>query len=535
VDKQTAERLKRGSTVHQRTRKTLVELLRGSRSERLDYLVTVAIVLGLLLVVLNALTLLGNVLDVLGRFQQQIFLFVIGALIAYLLIPLVGLVQRAVRLRWAAIASSYVLVFLAAILFGVLLLNPFISQAQSLAKNLRNPAAASLQRLQTVRKQTSSIETTVQHQQQRVSRGQSIPRQTEQQTQQAIAALQHDLATLSTSSSPLGQIQIPPSYVTPIQTPVNRLASAYQRATRSAGTTEVQALDQAVAAAKAAASAATTSYDQAAATPILVLSAQTWLDQHGITVNIHNQFGSALQQLSKQLSSILNNALGIALQAGNLLLNTVLVLIISVYFVADGSRFVGWLIGLAPTRSRPRVRYFVNSLNHTLGSYLRTQIVLAALAGTLDSTGALVFGVPYAIVIFFSSFFLSLIPVIGPVVLYIPPMIIALLFTKFPTPLFYLPWLLVGEQLVTNVIGPRLQGHNVGIHPLEAMAAALLGYPLFGILGAFFAVPMVAFLHVVVRQAVHSARHDGDELDGMPPTEEQTSAASSVCSRTPPT
>ena len=40
-----------------------------------------------------------------------------------------------------------------------------------------------------------------------------------------------------------------------------------------------------------------------------------------------------------------------------------------------------------------------------------------------------------------------------------------------------------------------------GIHPLEAMAAALIGLPLAGVLGAFFAVPIVGFLHVALRHA----------------------------------
>jgi predicted PurR-regulated permease PerM len=506
---------------------SLVKVLRGSRSERVDHLVTVGLALGLLLVVLVAWVLLGYVFDFLGRFQTQIWMFIFGALIAYMLAPVVGLIQRAVRVRWAAITSSYLLVFLVVTLLGVLLINPFTSQARSLVDNLQDPAARSLQRLQSVRKQTTSIQTAVKSQQLLASSGQSVPGQTALQTQMAIAALQSDLSRLSTPSPPRGQLRIPPSYVTPIEAKVNRLASAYRTAMQSQGTAEVRALSQAATDAKAAVSAANTSYNQAAATPILLLSAQTWLDQHGIKVNLHDQFGGALQQLSKQLSSILNNALGIAVQAGNFLLDLVLVFIISVYFVADGKRFVSWCISLTPTRTRPRVRYFVNSLHQTFGTYLRTQVLLAALAGILDSTGAVVFGVPYAIVIFFSSFLLSLIPVIGPIVLYIPPMIIALIFTSFPTPLLYLPWLLIGEQIVTNVIGPRLQGHNVGIHPLEATAAVLFGYPIAGIPGAFFAVPIVAFLHVVVQQAIHSARH-AEAVEETQPDGEEASVGSSA-------
>ena len=67
---------------------------------------------------------------------------------------------------------------------------------------------------------------------------------------------------------------------------------------------------------------------------------QIWLDQHGIKADLNTKFGKALQQLNSQLASIVNNALDVALQAGNVLLNTVLTLIISIYFVADGSRLM---------------------------------------------------------------------------------------------------------------------------------------------------------------------------------------------------
>jgi hypothetical protein len=275
-----------------------VELLSGSRSERHGYLLTVAIVLGVLLVVLVAWTILGNVLGLLGRFQQPIFLFIFGALLAYLVSPLVHLVQRGVKVRWAAIAGTYLLLFVVLILAGVLLLNPFVSQAQSLVQNLQNPAAASLQRLQAVRAETSGIQTAVQRQQQVVSSGGSVSRQTQRQTQIRITVLQSALAGISAATQPRGQIQIPPSYVARVRSPVNQLALAYGTVMRSHGTGERQALAEAMADARDAVSAVNAVYTEAAATPILLLAAQTWLDRLGIGVNLHNLFGNPLQQLS---------------------------------------------------------------------------------------------------------------------------------------------------------------------------------------------------------------------------------------------
>jgi predicted PurR-regulated permease PerM len=303
-------------------------------------------------------------------------------------------------------------------------------------------------------------------------------------------------------------------------TQVRQLKSAYGQV---GSTIDAGRLTHTLAVADEAATQANNAYQKAASTPRLLLSLQAELDNHGIAVDLNQRFNQAAQSVKDQLTSLLNNALNISLQAGNLLLDVVLIFLISIYFVRDGGRLVQWLVHLVPTKSRPQVSGAVTSLDQILGSYLRTQIVLALLAGISDATGAIILGVPYAVVIFLSSFLLSLVPVIGPVILPFPPLLIALLFTPLPTPLIYLAWLLVGEQIITNVVGPRLQAHNLRIHPLEAMGAALIGLPLAGLPGAFFAVPIVAFFHIVIREFAY-AHHMATPTAAGPSATEQTSA-----------
>src|ERR1019366_345121 len=99
-------------------------------------------------------------------------------------------------------------------------------------------------------------------------------------------------------------------------------------------------------------SLAHTAYQKAASTPMLLLNLQTVLDQHNVQIDLHDRFGQLLQALNDQVSLLLNNALSISVQAGSLLLDTVLVFIISIYFISDGPRFIRWLILLVPTESR---------------------------------------------------------------------------------------------------------------------------------------------------------------------------------------
>ncbi len=451
---------------------------------------------GILLIIIAALFLIGSILDLLHRFKSVILLFVLGAILAYLMESMARLLQRVLQKRWASVLGAYLLLFIALGVFGVLLLNPFVSQAQSLVNNLHEPSAASLRGLQRIEKTSRTIQRQVSQQKgNSTSAAAGVP--TIQKTRGEISRLRHEVSTLTAIKTRAGQIKIPPSYLSPILFMANRLGSTY------ASTSHVN-FSRATRQASKLYSSAHSAFQKASSTPILLLSLQVWLDQHNIKVDLHDKFGKALQQLNSQLASIVNNALTVAVQAGNLLLNTVLILIISIYLVTDGSRLIRWLTSLVPDASRPQAQFFFDRLDKILGAYLRTQVILALIAASLAAIGALVLGIPYAVVIFFASFLLSLVPVIGPVILPIPPLVIALIFTSVPTAVIYLVWLLVAEQITTNIVGPRVQGQSVGIHPLEAMAAALLGFPIAGFLGAFFAVPIVAFLHVVVQELLHT-------------------------------
>jgi predicted PurR-regulated permease PerM len=148
-----------------------MQLFRGNRSERIDHLITLSPVLAILLIVLAAFALLGDVVLFLGRFKQSIFLFVIGAIIAFILAPLVQRVQLVVRKRWIAVVTSYLMVFLGLLAFAFLLLSPFIQEARGLANNLHNPAAASLKSLDAVSVDLKKLQSALVAQQRQLNSG----------------------------------------------------------------------------------------------------------------------------------------------------------------------------------------------------------------------------------------------------------------------------------------------------------------------------------------------------------------------------
>lgn len=478
-------------------------------------LVRLAAILAALLVVLASAAVLFIAIGLIQRVGSVLVLFALGAIIAYVLTPAVNRMTAMLGKRWAGTAAVYLgLVVILAIL-AVSLFQPLLSQSSSLVSALNKPTTGSFRLLTRVGEDADVIEHEVQTQVSIVQAGGRLPRQRTQRVQAEIAKVTSEVNELvkpppsqpgrnRNSKTPQAQVRIPPSYLSPLQTAALALSTDYGRAVQHPGGPGLSPLNRSVSDARNLAAAAQSLRHTVSSTPILLLDAQTWADQHHIVVNVQQSAGQALKKMTDQAASLLNNTAGILSQTASLLLDLFLTLIISVYFVLDGARMVQKSIALVPEAYHKQATYFVTSLDSILGAYMRAQILLALLAGLLAGVGAAVLGVPYPLVIGVSTFFLQLLPVIGPILVYVVPMVIAFIFTPMPTPLIFLAYLMVMEQVVTNIIGPRVSSQSVGIHPLEAMAAALLGYPIGGFLGSFLAVPVVALFHVVAKEAYAS-------------------------------
>ena len=58
---------------------------------------------------------------------------------------------------------------------------------------------------------------------------------------------------------------------------------------------------------------------------------------------------------------------------------------------------------------------------------------------------------------------------------------------------------LAAQQLEGNVLQPRIMGSSVGVHPLWVLFATLAATALYGVIGAAFAVPIVAIIAAALR------------------------------------
>ncbi len=216
----------------------------------------------------------------------------------------------------------------------------------------------------------------------------------------------------------------------------------------------------------------------------LKASATTAVEQGGTTV---------LQQLLTKVAEL-----------GGLVFDALLVLVISVYFVASGARFRQQSLALVPAGQRERALFLEDNIARVLGGYLRGQLTLAAIIGVATGVGMSLLGLPYAIVLGVLAGLFELVPMFGPILSAVPALVVAL-FLPFPTVVWVLLFFLGIQQVENNVLAPRISGHAVGLHPLGAMFALLAGFQLAGVIGGLFAVPIAGVLWVLIGAAYRNA------------------------------
>jgi predicted PurR-regulated permease PerM len=181
----------------------------------------------------------------------------------------------------------------------------------------------------------------------------------------------------------------------------------------------------------------------------------------------------------------------------------VLVLILSIYLCSNGARIARWLKSETPGgRPRARAQLLVGVVNQVVGGYVRGVLTLAVLIGVLVGGGLAVLGVSYAVLLGVLAFFMEFVPVLGVFISGAAAVLIAIIQFQEPVrPLIVLGYFVLVHIIEGDVVGPRIMGQAVGIHPATGLVALVAGTELFGVWGALFAAPLAGLIQAVIQAA----------------------------------
>jgi predicted PurR-regulated permease PerM len=193
-------------------------------------------------------------------------------------------------------------------------------------------------------------------------------------------------------------------------------------------------------------------------------------------------------------------ALGVGLAVVSALANTLIVLVLMIYFLSSLPSIKHALYRLAPASRRPRVSDLGDRIIRSTGAYVAGAFVVAVCAGVSTLVFTFLVGLgDYAFALAFVVGLLSLIPVVGAFIS--GALITALALTVSPTvALISLIYYIAYQQLEAYVIYPRIMARSVAVPGAVTVIAALVGGGLLGIIGAVLAVPVAAALLLLHRE-----------------------------------
>jgi predicted PurR-regulated permease PerM len=185
--------------------------------------------------------------------------------------------------------------------------------------------------------------------------------------------------------------------------------------------------------------------------------------------------------------------------ASSLLLTLGLVLVLSFFFIKDGPRFIPWLHSVSGGRAGRHLEVVLGRMWDTLGGFIRTQALVSLIDAVFIGAGLLILGVPLAPVLAILTFIGGFIPIVGAFVAGALAVLVALVANGLTTAVIVLIIILVVQQIEGNVLQPVLQSKSMKLHAVVVLLAVTAGASVFGIVGAFLAVPTAAVAAVVVR------------------------------------
>jgi len=132
------------------------------------------------------------------------------------------------------------------------------------------------------------------------------------------------------------------------------------------------------------------------------------------------------------------------------------------------------------------------------GQYIRGNLLISVICASVVFIGLFLLGIPYALPLAILAGVLDLLPLIGSTIAAIPAIILG--FTISPLIGFLTIVLYAGYQEIENdILAPVIYNKVLNLLPFLSFIAVIIGSVLFGVAGAFLALPIAAGIPTIIK------------------------------------
>lgn len=200
------------------------------------------------------------------------------------------------------------------------------------------------------------------------------------------------------------------------------------------------------------------------------------------------------------------------------IINVLLSFIISIYMLAgrDSLLASGRRIGesFLPERAVRLTSHYTHKASDIFTRYIYSMMVDALCVCVLLIPGMYISGIPYPLAFAIFVGLANIVPYFGAIISGVLTVLILLLNGEFGMAVFLAIYILVVQQVDSNLLQPRIFGQSVGIRPIYVLFAVTVGGGIAGFGGILLGVPVVAVLKMLItdwvihRERIHREREE---------------------------
>jgi predicted PurR-regulated permease PerM len=197
-------------------------------------------------------------------------------------------------------------------------------------------------------------------------------------------------------------------------------------------------------------------------------------------------------------SFITENITSVSTQVITILAHCITVITLVCYYILDHKKLLVLFLELFPRKERVTLTNMLLELKEVNGNYVSGNILISIILTIVITLVMILLGIPYAIPLGIFAGIMDLLPIAGSIIGAVPAILIA--FSLSPVKgIALLVVHLLYQQLENSVISPMVYKKTLSISSVLSFLSVIIGASLFGIVGAFVALPVAASIPVLIK------------------------------------
>ncbi len=216
-------------------------------------------------------------------------------------------------------------------------------------------------------------------------------------------------------------------------------------------------------------------------------------------VDIGEVFNTLSGQLATAVGTLSASVLPVIGGVADTILSLLIVIFLSLYFMADPQMHQEGMIRLFPISYRHRAREIMARLDATLRGWLRATVISMAFVAVATGLGLTVLGIQQAAALGVLAGLLSFIPNFGPIVALVPSIAVGVV--QAPENIGWIIIVIYGVSFIqSQVVGPLLVAGSISLPAVLILLGQIVAGVFFGFLGLMLSVPVTAIVMVLVQE-----------------------------------